>query len=343
MKFRRCNSLASTRMYWASTVAVLSLLVGCTTTRADSDYVDKHAAWQARLSAALSAQGDADSLVALALLRRSVTEPRDQPDATALDALNAAAAAAPERPVVAALRLQACLAAPACDATEAVAHVRRIDPRNGIADWPRLRAAMRNSDAAEIDAALASLAEAQYFNIYFNGYVVAAVDALTRTHLPAAPQLHRKGAATEWVFVAIDGSTMYSTVPALEIAEACGDPGASATRHMNCLQMYATLMRSDTMGLQSLGANSSLWLSPHGSPQANAASALKRNLDWYDEGLRSAMTPWNLRRLPGEVLAALRAHAREEDARRAVLTALKVSPSAPADWKPPTEPVAARD
>lgn len=326
-----------------SALAALPALSGCATMQSSSRYAEDYASWQVRLSAALSAQDDADSLVALALLRRSVTEPREQPDATALDALSTAAAAAPERPEIAALRLQACLATPACDATEAAAHVRRIDPRNGIADWARLRAATQSSGAAGIDAALAALADARTFNVYFNRYVVAAVDALARTRLPAGPKRQRSGTAKEWLFIAIDGSSLYSTAAMQDIATACRDATASAARHANCLRMYATLMHSDSLTLQSFGTNQSLRLAPRGSPQANAAAELRRRLDWYSEGLNSAMTPWNFRRVPTEQLAAMRAHAREEDVRRAVLTALKVSPVPPADWKPRTEPVAARD
>lgn len=102
----------------AIAIGALGLLAACTNSRAGPEYGERYAAWQARLAAALKAQGDADSLVALALLRRSVTEPRYFPGTTELDALNAAAAAAPESRAVAALRLQACLRAQACDATE---------------------------------------------------------------------------------------------------------------------------------------------------------------------------------------------------------------------------------
>lgn len=93
------------------------------------------------------------------------------------------------------LRLQACLAAQACDATETAAHVTRIDPRNGIADWARLRAAMRNDNAVEIDAALATLADSHAFNLYVSSYVVAAVDALTGTRLAAETRSRRNGTA----------------------------------------------------------------------------------------------------------------------------------------------------
>lgn len=326
-----------------SALAALTAMSGCATTQPQSQYAEDYAAWQSRLTAALKAHGDTDSLVALALLRRSVTEPRDHPDAIALDALNAAAKAAPERPAVAALWLQACLAAEACDAAEAAAHVRRIDPGNGIADWAPLRAAMLSDDAARIDAALAALADAQSFNVYFNGYLVAAVDALTRTRLPAEPQLQRAGESREWLFVAMDGSSLYTTAAMRDIATACNERAPSAARRANCLRMYATLLRSDTMVLQSFAANQILLRSLRGSAQAAAATELRRRLDWYNEGLNGAMTPWRLDRVPAELLAALRSHAREEDARRAVLTNLKVALDPPKDWMPRAEPVTARD
>jgi hypothetical protein len=97
------------------------------------------------------------------------------------------------------LRLQACLAAQSCDATEAAAHVMRIDPGNGIADWARLRAAMRSDNAVEIDAALAALADSHAFNLHVSSYVVAAVDALTGTRLAAETRSRRNGTAKEWL------------------------------------------------------------------------------------------------------------------------------------------------
>ena len=323
-------------------LAVLPALGGCATTRSDAQYTEDYAAWQARLTAALSAQGDADSLVALALLRRTVTEPRYFTDTTALNALTAAVAAAPENRAIAALRLQACLAAQACDATEPAEHVRRIDPGNGIADWAPLRAAMLSNDAPRIDTALAALANAQTFSVHFSNYVVAAADALVRTRLPAEPQRRRSGESVDWLFVAIDGSSLYTTAAVQDLAKACRDPAASTARIANCLRMYATLLRSDTLGLQSFGANQILRLAPRGSPEAAAAAEVRRNLDWYNEGLYSAARPWNFRRIQTEQLVALRSYAREEDARRALLTALEVPAAPPADWKPPSEPVAAR-
>jgi hypothetical protein len=338
------TAFAASRLFCRSiAIGSLGLLAACTAARADPEYGNRYAAWQAQLTAALTAQGDPDSLVALALLRRSVTEPRHFTDAAALDALNAAAAAAPESRAVAALRLQACLAAQSCDATEPAAHVQHIDPGNGIAGFADLRRATQGSDAIRIDAALAALANASAFNIYSNANTVAATDALSRTRLAAEPYKRRSGKAGEWLVVATAGYSLYSTAAVEDIAKACRDPTATDARRADCLRMFATLQRSDAMVLQSVGANQMLRHAGPATAAAAAARETRRRLDWYAEGVTSAMKPWNFRQVPAVLLAARRSHAREEDAQRALLAHLKVSADPPVDWRPRTEPVAARD
>lgn len=324
-------------------IGALGLLTACTAARADPEYGERYNAWQAQLTTTLTAQGDADSLVALALLRRSVTEPRSFTDATALNALTAAVAAAPESRAVAALRLQACLAAQACDATEPAAHVRRIDSGNGIADFADLRSATQSGDASRIDSALAALANASAFNIYFNANTVGAADALSRTRLAAEPDQRRNGKAGEWMVVVTDGYSLYSTAAVEDIAKACRDPAATDARRANCLRTFATLQRSDAMVLQSFGANQTLRHAAPATAAAGAARDTRRRIDWYGESLAAAMKPWNFRQIPTVLLDARRSHAREEDAQRALLAHLKVSADPPTDWRPHTEPVAARD
>ena len=324
-------------------IGALGLLAACTAARAEPEYGERYTAWQGQLTTALTAQGDADSLVALALLRRSITEPRHFTDATALDALNAAAASTPENRAVAALRLQACLAAQACDATEPAEHVRRIDPGNGIADFADLRSATQSGDATRIDAALTALARASAFNIYFNANTVAATDALSRTRLAAEPDQRRSGKAGEWMGVVTDGYSLYSTAAVEDIAKACRDPAATDARRANCLRTFANMQRSDAMVLQSFGANQTLRHAGPATAAAAAARETRRRIDWSGESLAGAMKPWNFRQIPAVLLDARRSHAREEDAQRALLAHLRVAEDPPADWRPPTAPVAARD
>jgi hypothetical protein len=185
--------------------AAMSVLPGCATPRSAANYATQYASWQDQVTTVLARQGDVDSLIAQAFLRRSVSEPRHHTHPDALAALHAAAAMAPTHRPVAALRLQACLAALQCDATELAAHLRRIDPGNGLADLADLRAAEHRNDAAAVDAALASLAAATSLNTYFNLNVVAASDALERAQLPASPDGRRSAAAEEWLYTVISG------------------------------------------------------------------------------------------------------------------------------------------
>lgn len=314
--------------------AAMAMLPGCATPRSADDYATRYATWQGQVTTALVQHGDVDALIAQAFLRRSVSEPQHHTDPDALAALHAVAAMAPAHRPVAALRLQACLAALECDATEPAAHLRHIDPGNGLADLADLSTAMRRDDAAAIDAAFASLAAATAFNSYFNANVVAASGALERTQLPAFPDGRRSAAAEEWLYTVISGSALYTTVGIQDLVRACRGPDSNDARRTSCLRITDTLMRSDTLTMQSFATREALRLAPPGSPEALTANELRRRLDWYNDALNAALKPWNFRKTPGRLLAALRNHPREEDARRALLEALNIAAEPPADWAP---------
>lgn len=242
----------------------MAMLPGCAT---------QYATWRNQVTTALAQQRNVDSLIAQAFLRRSVSEPQHHTHPDALAALHAAAAMAPAHRAVAALRLQACLAALECDATEPAAHLWRIDPGNGLPDLADLSAAMRRNDAAAIDAALASLAAATAFNSYFNANVVAASDALHRTQLPASPDERRSAAAEEWLYAVIDGAALYTTVGVQDLVRACRGPDGMDTRRSSCLRITGMLMRSDTLVMQSFAARQALRLAPPDSPSVATISA----------------------------------------------------------------------
>lgn len=221
--------------------------------------------------------------------------------------------------------------------------MRRIDPGNGNAGLAEIHSATRGGDTTRIDAALASLANASAFNIYFNANAVAAADALSRTRLAAEPDTHRVGKAVEWLVVVTDGYSLYSTAAVEDIAKACRDPAATEARRTSCLRTFAIMQRSDAMVLQAFGANQTL---RNAGPETVAAASARetlRRLDWYAEGLKGAMQPWNFRKIPAALLAARRSQSREEDAQRALLAQLKVAADPPANWRSRIEPVAERD
>jgi hypothetical protein len=312
----------------------MAMLSGCASPRSAADYATQYATWQGQVTTALRQQGDVDSLIALAFLRRSVSEPRHHTHPDALAALHAAIAITPTHRPVAALRLQACLAALECDVAEAAVHLRRIDPGNGLADLADLRAAMLRNDAAATDAALASLAAATAFNTYFNANVVAAADALERTQLPAAADRRRNGAAEVWLYTVIDGVALYATVGVQEFARTCNGPDTADARRSSCLRITDMLMRSDTLTMQSFATRQALRMAQPDSPEVLTAAELRRRLDWYNDALNAGLKPWNFRRTPGMLLVALRDHPREEDARRALLAALNIVADPPVDWAP---------
>ena len=139
---------AALRCVLASGVALA--LTSCATTRS----VDALAAWQNETRAALQRQDDLASRVASALLLDWPLGPVGPLDARVVMEIRDAAALMPEDRRIAARHVVTCLAAADCDASDAVAALRQIDPGNGIAEWPALSAAVASGDAAAIDDAM---------------------------------------------------------------------------------------------------------------------------------------------------------------------------------------------
>ena len=157
--------LASTR--WAATcgaMATLVLAAACVTTDAAKEA--KNAARMQVLQKELLARGDADSLAAGALFARLSATP-DGP----LELAARAVAAAPDRADLLLEQIQLCQKVPACDSQVLEAHLRQLDPDNGISWTYALWRADRTGDLAELRRDRAGLARAQRVDWHWNQIV----------------------------------------------------------------------------------------------------------------------------------------------------------------------------
>jgi len=328
--------------------AAVATLAGCATSRSTPDVLAEDSAWLDQAVAALERRGDPGSLVAVALLSESPIYGLDRPDSVAINALRAAAVAAPENRGIAALRLLVCLAANECNATEAADGLQRIDPANGATLLPKLQSALRSGNADAIDAALAELAGAATVNLYQNPNVVFATDALDGADLPRHPE------SPEFEVISYLSAAMVGAYPLYEmslfygsgtVSEICRDAVAGSARHGNCVKAFELIMSADTSTLQILGASLTCRIAPADSESVAKAREFMRQFEWTGNLLSEAMgasslaeiDPDRVHQFLSQQHEAMRRHAREDDARRAHLISMGMDPDPPADWMPKKE------
>jgi hypothetical protein len=267
---------------------------------------------------ALIKKGGADSLEAAALLATSAGD--------RLALIERAAGLAPHRPDIAWLNLQLCAAVPSCDPRPAEARLRSLDSGNA-AGWSQAVArAHRLDDAAAERAALHAMAHTQRFDVYWNGLIVHATDALLGTGT-----LDQRNA-----LVAVTGVAAVWALPALgEIGRQCRQQAAAdAVLRTDCERIAAAMRNGDTYLIKMEGASIARRLSPQGSAE-------NRDADNELQTLRYQMSAGNAvpaSRLESDadarqLLQALRTHRTEQEVFVAQLVAAGVDAAPPAGWK----------
>ena len=219
-----------------------------TRTQAAQDRPDEHTR---RALLAAGDAGDADALAAAALL----TDKSDPAGRLAL--ASRAAAAAPQRPDLAWLQLQQCVAIAACDVEPIEARLRQLDPGNGAAWSGSLARSV--SDAARLASVRAAIAASKRFDLYWNALIVHTADALMRSGgMPSSNSLAAAlGLGAAQAIPAFQPLTAGCKGAALEPPEALAQ----------CRQLSAVLRRGDTIITESLGLSVAKRLWPVGSPE----------------------------------------------------------------------------
>jgi hypothetical protein len=246
--------------------AILMLL--CGTACATPPTPEPDPALARRLRTELLARGDPDSLATAAVFERLATgQWHDAPDLAAR-----ATAAAPDRVDLAYLQLLLCYQLPSCKPEPLAAHLRELDPANGITWIFTLGRATGANDAPGASAALAGLAQAQRVDLYWPALV---------SHMTAAVT-GRAGFDQARAFVAVVGVDAAMVLPPLQLIAASCSETAIANEDVlaQCRRMAAALAHADTILFESYGNHLAARLWPAGSTEGIALASRRRVLDY---------------------------------------------------------------
>ena len=274
-------------------------------------------AWYHGAAATLETRSDAASLAAAALLIQGADPRSTDAAARALHLVERALEADPANHALGWMRLRLCEKSPGCDAGEAAASMRWLDPDNAAAWLTALQRAAAERDETAIEHALAGMAQASHLRYYWNPTVVMALDALR-----AQGGGERHAPATHAQLETVIAFALPVLVPAPQpLFDAC-PAGAAAPRHDICQRVALLLQSADTVAAQLAGYSLQRRLAPPESPQARSALEHHRALEARvaREGkFQSAFLPWFRNRIAAHRIELMRRHEREEDCINAVL------------------------
>jgi hypothetical protein len=233
-------------------LAVLLLLTGCATKNGIEKKIEV-------TRAALVTAGDPDSLAAASLLGGW----SDGPRATQLALATQAAEGAPQRPDLAWLQLQFCGQVKSCDPAPGIAHMRSLDPENGVAWLGPLTQREQTKNPDQLRATLTAVADSKRFDVYWNTLVVHTVNAMLRTGKIDSPT----------ALTAIMGMATAEVFPAYtDLTTACkGSALQSSNTVTECRRASVALRRGDTYLSELIGIAIAKRVWPEGSPEYQEA------------------------------------------------------------------------
>lgn len=249
-------------------VTVIAAFAALCSSGCDVGSADRHAAFERsaeRTRTALIKAGDPDSLEAAAFFGRAWGD--QPPESLAL--ISRAAAAAPERPDIAWLRLELCVRVKTCDPKPIEVSLRALDPGNGAAWTGSLERMDELGDMTATLEVIDSIAGADHFYTYWNPTIVHVAHAVMRTDTmgPSA------------ALIATIGVGAAQPMPYQPFMRACreeplGQPQAVTT----CRRLAAVLRRSDETLTEMLGVTIAQRVWPKDSPEYCEAAAAHRRL-----------------------------------------------------------------
>lgn len=273
-----------------------------------------------RLQSELIAHGDPDSLAAGALFEIPIS---GFPDGTALELATRAVARAPERTDLALLQLQLCENAPACDALPLEAHLRELDPENGITWTYALLRAAREDRPADWVAARDGLAQSQRIDLYWNRTVSHLAGAVA-----GRAGLDSGAAVREVIGIETALEASFQSVSKMCQAQAIQQPDVL----VQCRRIAAAFQHGDTSLVEAYGSSLAIRLWPEGSAERLAVITERRALRYRADLMTRYAERINSPRSV-EVLAGLLArYPTEQAAFRALFVRLGLNPDPPPGW-----------
>jgi hypothetical protein len=300
-------------------ILVLFFAAGCTT-------VATPAYEQARMRALrteLLARGDPDSVATAAFIERLATGAwHDAPDLAAR-----ATTAAPDRADLAFQQLLLCYQMPSCKPEPLEAHLRVLDPMNGITWLSALGRATRANDAASARTALEGLAQAQRVDLYWTKLVSRMTAAITGL----------AGYDQSAAFVAVVGIDAAMATPPLQpVSRSCSRTAIADTEVLaRCRRIAAAFEHADSILFESYGNHLAASLWPENSTEGNAIAARRRVLDYQVDLWSVKQKELNSRKAARTLATLMGQYPSEQQAFLALYAKLGLNPDPPADWKKP--------
>jgi hypothetical protein len=236
-----------------------------------------------------------------------------------------ATAAAPDRPDLVWLEIQACRQAPGCDPEPQELRLRTLDPSNGAVWLNAIARASASNDEAATMAALADLSGTQRVDIYWTTLVASLAGALADNGgVPAAD-------AVQVVIglLAAQSIPAYKTTSDLCLGQRLGNP----ERLEQCQRVASAFEQGDSYITAMIGARLAQRLWPPDSPQWQAAEQSQRVYEYRSEMWTHSEA--GLLRDPQWVrkfLALCAQNRREQDVYRIELVDQGKSPDPPPGW-----------
>lgn len=285
--------------------------------------------WLQQALHGLVARGDADSLLAAALMTYEPAQRAQYAQAASL--------VAPKDPGLAWLHWQWCDIAAHCDAKAALAWWQALEPGNAAAWLPRVAAAARDGDPRALDAALGKMAGAPHFNLHVFALAQRALRVRAVAALP--PTLSARHHDDYLVDFFEQGIQAMQQGPFAQdlavLGRACVDGNASANRAADCTRIGTAMEHSGA--LLAMLAGTTLAMHAGGDAGVRAAAARRlRALVWRVSHLPAlARAAYDDSALARAWLAAVRTQTGELAALDALLRYRHIALQPPPGWQLP--------
>lgn len=275
----------------------------------------------AAIARTLESTNAPDSLVAAALIRKA--QLRDSPGS--LDDLDRALRTDPHQPDAAWLALGICTETPGCPRGPRESLLEHLDPGNAAAKIGRLTDARSANDAVAEDAALASMAESTYFDVYWSRLIARSSDALSQ----ADPRTRRPLRALEQAAVDVVGFLAALSIPPFSsVSNTCkGERLGRDDVVARCRKLAMVLANGDTYIASSMGRAIAKRVWPRESAEYAVFEQNYREYDYVKDALApyqdaASSSPSETR----QMIDRYRANRRERDVFRQWLADLGLPP-----------------
>ncbi len=278
----------------------------------------------------LTAAGTANSLAAAAILSQF----GEETDRGGYAMMGRAVALAPDRADLAWLAVRLCSSASDCDPAQPEAHLRTIDPDNGVGLLGALTRAQARRDDATIDSTLAAIASSKRFYVYFNPLVAATAPAVAAArHRGSGKPTDTEMAQATVEMIGVMAASVLPPSQSLSFSCQGMDLQQIPGRLERCRNAALAFERADTFIVEGLGLSLQHRLWPPESPQGQAVTVRRRVFQYrLEEYNQVGVSSSKLEERPTDLIDVFRTHAREQEVALVYIARAGIPADPPADW-----------